>query len=91
VAEELAVLLDQTFDGFGGFGGLDDRWCHGGDGDRAAGVDLNIDFVSDLEPGKLEQGGIEDEALGVADLADGLDHGLNYVLHSGLSIVRVGH
>jgi hypothetical protein len=38
-------------------------------------VDLDIDFITHLEPGELEEGGIEDDALGVADFGDGLDHG----------------
>ena len=44
------------------------------EGDGAAGMDLDVDLVSRAEAGQLEKGGIEDNAVRIADFGDGFDH-----------------
>lgn len=43
---------------------------HRRDRDGAAGVDLDVHLVPGLEMGELEQGGVEDDAVRIADLGD---------------------
>jgi len=44
--------------------------------DGAAGVYGDVDLVSNFDASEIHERGIEDDALGIADLADGLGHGV---------------
>lgn len=45
-----------------------------GQNDRTARMNGDVDLIADFNPGEIHQSGIEDDALGVSDLADGLGH-----------------
>jgi hypothetical protein len=42
--------------------------------DGAARVHGNVDLISNFDTGEIHERGIKDDALGVADLADGFGH-----------------
>ena len=44
--------------------------------DGAAGVHGDVDLVSNFDASEIHERGIEDDALGIANLADGLGHGV---------------
>ena len=42
--------------------------------DGAAGVHRDIDLIANFDVGEIHERGIEDDALGIANLGDGLGH-----------------